>query len=168
MKLKKFLLTCMALTTALIPLSISASAVNNTDVNFSIPIISNVVSPNTLTAARVKQDSSSSYIDYTKLSNDTTNASGPYQFKAFIFGSSRSNGTYVDCSSYTWNGLERTPAIVTRGTRGLIRQDVYEKFGYGAYGQIYGTKAPSSTTGTAKGCWSVDSVGSYQYYNHVK
>lgn len=101
------------------------------------------------------------------ISASAVNNTEPYQFEARIYVSSKQTGSYVDCSSYTWDGYARSKAIVTRGSRGLIRQDIYEIFGYGAYGQIWGTKAPNGTTGTAKGCWSVDSVGTYNYYNHV-
>ena len=60
-------------------------------------------------------------------------------------------------SSYTPSGVLRKKAVITKGTKGYIIQYVYETFGYNAYAQIYG-KQYSSYTGTAKGCWSPDSV----------
>ncbi|MDD5796500.1 MAG: hypothetical protein PUD24_06165 [Oscillospiraceae bacterium] len=148
-----------------------ASAANNTDTNFSISITStSVTSSNSATARRLKTDTSSSYINYTKLADKTTSASGPYKFIAKIYGSATSSSAMVDCTSYVHNSSGtvigyRSDAVVTKGSVGLIRQDVYEMFGSGAYGQIWGRAYSSSYTGTAKGCWSVDSVGSYSYYN---
>lgn len=147
------------------------SANNHTDVNFSIPITSTATTIANNIARREKMDSSSSYVNYTNLANGTTAASGPYKFVVKIYGSASSGSSMVDCTSYVHNSSgavigERTKAVVTKGTVGLVRQDVYEMFGSGAYGQIWGTAASKSYTGTAKGCWSVDSVGSsYSYYN---
>lgn len=162
-KLFAGMIACTALISALV---VPASAANNTDTNFTCTIASGIRYANTETAQRLKQDSSSSYINYSTRVNGTA-ASGPYQFEAIIYGADSYYSTFVDCSSFTNSGKPRSKAIVTRGSKGLVRQDVYEKFGSGAYGQIWGTKAPSGTTGTAKGCWSVDSVGSYPYYNYV-
>ena len=98
---------------------------------------------------------------------------GEFCFLVGPSGSS-SGSSMVDCTSYVHNSSgavigERTKAVVTKGTVGLVRQDVYEMFGSGAYGQIWGTAASKSYTGTAKGCWSVDSVGSsYSYYNNPR
>lgn len=147
------------------------SANNHTDVNFSIPITSTATTTANNIARRKKMDSSSSYVNYTKLANGTTSASGPYKFVVKIYGSATSNSSMVDCTSYVHNSSgtvigQRSPAIVTKNTVGLVRQDVYEMFGSGAYGQFWGTAYSNSYAGTAKGCWSVDSVGSsYSYYN---
>lgn len=164
MKIKKMIVTAMAMVMLMSLFAMPASAGNNTDSNFEITISSGTINGSVLEAARIKMDSTASYVNYTTTKNGAA-STGPVRFEAFIYGCPIIDGDYVDCSSYTWNGLPRTKAIVAKGTKGFIRQDVYEKFGYGSYGIIGGTKASSSTTGTAKGCWSVDSVGSYPYYN---
>lgn len=143
--------------------TVSAGAVNNTDVNFTVPAISySVRYANTETAQRLKTNTSSCYINYTNRV-DGTAATGPYQFEAFIYGAGSYSGNFVDCSSYTVTGAALPRAIVTRGSVGLIHQKIYEVFGAGSYGQIWGSAV--SESGYAKGCWSVDSVGTYAYYN---
>lgn len=103
---------------------------------------------------RIKTDSSSSYINY----NGT---GGPIKFEAIIYGCDwRGLGEkdytthyyiYVDGGA---KRVDRPRAIVTRGTRGFVRQDVYESGASHAKlkGKYY------SGTGTAKGVWSPDSV----------
>lgn len=164
MKCKKMLMATIAvvmLLTSVIP----ASANNNTDVNFATVVENGWRHESSDAAQRLKTDDSASYVNYSTRVNGS-GATGPHQFEAIIYGCRAYAGTYVDCTSYTWDGLPRTKAIVTKGSVGLVRQDIYEKFGSGAYGQIWG--GYSGYTGTAKGCWSVDSVGSYPYYNKLK
>jgi len=60
----------------------------------------------------------------------------------------------------------RRDAIVTRGTKGYIRQDVREKYGTSAWASLRGKY--SSGLGTAIGEWSPDSVpqsGCIEYNN---
>ena len=168
-KVKRTLTMCLACVLLVSAIAIPASAVNNVDTNFTIPATStSMISKSTELAQRQKQDSSSSYINYDTRSSGIA-ATGPYQFEAFIYGANTRNGVYIDCSSYTYNGLPRTKCIVTRGTVGLVRQDIWEIFyngdGVYPYGQIYGRR--SGDSGYARGCWSVDSVGSYDYYNDL-
>ena len=146
-----------------------ASANNHTDANFEISITSTSTTRSNVYVRRAKLDNSSTYVNYTKLKDGITNASGPYKFVAVIYGSATTSSSLVDCTSYVHNSSGtvvgyRTPAVVTRGTVGLIRQDVYEMFGYNSYGQIFGRAYSNSYTGTARGCWSVDSVGSSYNY----
>lgn len=164
---KRMLAICLACVLLVCAMALPASAKNNTDTNFTVRATSTSVRyANSETAQRLKEDDSSSYINYsTRVGGGA--ATGPYQFEAFIYGANTRNGSYVDCSSYTYDGYARSKCIVTRGSVGLVRQDVYEKFGSGSYGQIWGKMAPSGTSGYAKGCWSVDSLGSYPYYNYV-
>lgn len=51
-----------------------------------------------------------------------------------------------------------TSVIVTKGTKGYIKQTVYETFGSSSYAQLKGAKVSGYTTGIARGCWSPDSV----------
>lgn len=150
---------------SVLTVSASANAVNNKDVNFSVQAISTTTRfANTESAQRLKTNTSGSYINYTTRV-DGTAATGPYQFEAFIYGADSYSGSFVDCSSYTVSGAALPRAIVTRGSVGLVHQKVYEVFGVGSYGQIWGCKVAGYASATAKGCWSVDSVGSYAYYN---
>ena len=147
--------------------SIPASAANTYDENFVIIIATAVVNMNSGIAARVKQDYSASYVNYLT-DKDGNDASGPYRFEVQIWGGETKNGPFYDCSSYTYNGIARTKAIVEMGSYGLVRNDVAERYGVGSYGQIYGKKYEYGTTGTARGCWSVDSINyGYDYYNDI-
>lgn len=163
MKRKRFLAILLVVMTLMSICTFSVSA-SNVDSNFEIHIPnSNVVASSTY-AARVKDNSSSAYVNY-KTRVGGSAASGPYQFEVQIWGSYTSSGSFTDCSSYTINGIARTKAIVTRGTVGLVRQDVYERYGAYSYAQIYGKRI--SESGIALGCWSPDSIGSYSYYNSI-
>lgn len=164
MKTKKILIFLLTLVAMLSVFAVSASANNHTDVDFILYAFTNP-EPNTYTAARLKKDTSSSYVNYTTNSRGYA-ASGPYKFEAFIYGSSNGS-TFVDCSSYTYNNRPRSRAIITKGTKGFIRQDVYERFGYNSYAQIWAKQESQANRGTAMGCWSADSVGTYNHYNHV-
>ena len=167
MKTKRFFAIFLAAVMMVCTFAVSVSAANNTDVDFEIPIVNDYSNAaNRISAQRLKEDASASYVNYTTTTSGAS-ATGPYKVEAKIFGANSWGGTYVDCSSYTWDGIPRSKAIVTKGTKGFVRQDIYEKFGSGAYGQIWGHKASTSTTGTPRGCWSVDSVGSYSYYNDI-
>ena len=163
MKTKRFLAAILAVMMLVSTFAFSASA-SNQDGNFHIHMSSPGVVASSSYAARVKEDSTSSYINYNTIVGGNA-ASGPYQFEAQIWGAYAPEGPYKDCSSYTKSGLPRTKAIITRGTVGLMRQDVYEWFGDNSVAQIYG--AMISESGIANGCWSADSVGSYNYYNRL-
>ena len=144
----------------------AASTNNNVDVNFVLPIQNNVDSCNTLSSSRIKRDYSSSYVNYKKNASGVT-STGPYEIEVIVYGAAEEDWTYYDCTRYTYDGQPRTKAIVRIYTEGFVRQDVAERFGVGSWGQIYGRMAPNSTSGTAIGCWSVDSVGSGTYYNQL-
>ena len=163
MKIKRLLSLVLAVMVLLSVYTFSVSA-SNVDSNFEIHIPNSSVVANSTYAARVKDNSSSAYVNY-KTRVGGSAASGPYQFEVQIWGSYSSNGPFTDCSSYTINGIARTKAVVTRGTVGLVRQDVYERYGAYSYAQIYGKRI--SESGIALGCWSPDSVGSYSYYNSI-
>lgn len=165
MKIKRFATLFCAVMMVCSVLTVSASASNNTDVNFSVPATSTTVRyANNESAQRMKKNTSGCYVNYTTRVGGAA-ASGPYQFQAFIYGADSYYGQFVDCSSYTVTGASLPKAIVTRGSVGLIHQKVYEVFGEGSYGQIWGCRVSGYASSTAKGCWSVDSVGSYTYYN---
>ena len=146
--------------------SIPASAVNNEDTNFEIHMSSPGAVASTTYAPRVKEDTSSSYINYRTRVGGAA-ASGPYQFEAQIWGYYSAQGAFTDCTTTVYEtNLQRSKAIITYGTEGLVRQDVYEKYRDGAHAQIYG--AMISESGIAKGCWSPDSINyGYSYYNYV-
>lgn len=143
----------------------SASAANTTDTNFEIHMSSPGAVSSSTYAARVKQNASSTYINYqTRVGGGS--ASGPRQFEAQIWGYySNTPSKFTDCSSVSYTtGLSRAKSIITLGTYGLMKQDVYERYGYNSYAQIYG--AMISESGIALGCWSPDSVNyGYSYYN---
>lgn len=169
-KIRRMLAMCLACALLLSAMALPASANNNTDTDFMIAITDpGKIHKNSKTVQRAKYDASSSYINYGTWANGTP-AWGVNQFEAFIYGSRTYGGKFEDCSSETYNGYKRSRAIVNFGTRGLIRQDIWEKFykndNVYPYGQIYG--ASVGYAGRAEGCWSVDSVGDhYQYYNYV-
>lgn len=156
-KLKKIIaITTLAIVmaTSTSAMSITANAANTSNKNFSIALSTNAKRSSS-TVARLKQDSTSSYVNY-KVKADGSTATGPAKFYAYIYGGT-SSSNLVDASSYTPSGVARKKAVVTKGTKGYIIQYVYEIFGYNAYTQIYGRQY-STYTGTAKGCWSPDSV----------
>ena len=155
MRKKRFL----SLAAAFITFTMSAipvTAAETSDKPFSIPINSTSSTPveSTTNPVRIKTDASSTYINY--------NGSGPSKFVAIIYGCDSRGHSEMDCTSnytvYVGNGtyqnITRPPAIVTRGTRGFVRQDVAEKkFTHAKLkGKYY------SGLGTAKGEWSPDSV----------
>ena len=141
----------------------SASAANITDANFNITIQSGLKSANAY-SRRLKENDSSTYVNYATRADHTTPASGPYKFKCYVYGSDTSTSGLVDLSSYDQYGNARPDAVVTRGSIGYIYQLIHETFGDNAYAQLYGGQY-QSYTGTAKGCWSSDSVGSGIVYN---
>ena len=168
MKTKRFLAALLAVMMLVSTFAFSASANNNTDVNFYFDFNSGYICEDE--SVRLKTDTSSSYVNY----NTTTTgglAQGPYKIQVFIYGSDNYSTGFVDCTSYTSTGLARTPAYVTKGTEGLVRQDVYEEFSQNGevscWGKIYGKLVTGYSADYATGCWSVDSVGTYQYYNRV-
>lgn len=167
MKLKRFLVLLLAVVLVVGATTIPASAVNNTDVEFRIIIPVAGVNASNGIAARVKEDYSASYVNYKKCL-DGTDAYGPLYIEIQIWGGDTQKGPFYDCSSYTYNGLPRTKAIVTLGSYGLVRNDVAERFGLDSYGQIYGKKTDNGATGWAYGHWSVDSINyGYNYYNDL-
>lgn len=164
-KMKKLAAVAAAAIMAVSTMSVSASAAETSDSNFSISIFSvSALSSNTA-SRRQKTDSSSTYVNYITQVDGTT-ASGPYKFRAVIFGSNGVSGVLKDCSSYTSSGTERPAAIVTKGTKGYIKQLVFEEFKSNAYAQIYGAASSSQYTGTAKGKWSPDSVADPDAVNY--
>ena len=156
------IMATIALTSTGLSSTMSASASNTTNVNYSINISSNI---STKTAdsnsQQLKQDDKSTYINYNSLKNGGS-VSGPTKFRVYVFGSATSNGTYVDCSSYKSDGTARPAAIITKGTKGYVKQLVYETFGYNSYAKLYGQRYKVGNTtygyGTTTGCWSPDSV----------
>lgn len=163
MKWKKYAAVAMA--TMMIAgnaMGVTAHA-NARDTDFKIAISTSGKAQNTA-SRRQKEDSSYTYVNYSTKINGSS-AYGPAKFRAYVYGSNGSEGTLVDCSSYTSSGAARKPAIVTLGTRGFITQLVREKYGADAYAQLYGSYYAG--TGSANGCWSPDSVpdSSAIYYN---
>lgn len=161
--MRKRLLALMA-TLLLTGASCSLAEASTSDINFSIPIMESG-EIRFSTGMGLKEDDSSTYVNYTRSASGTT-ASGPYKIQALIYGRDYA-GDYVDCTSRTLHGSIRPAPIVTRGTKGYITQFIYERFGE-TYAKIAGSKAPGQfDTGTAFGCWSADSV--YEsgtiYYN---
>jgi len=157
MKIKKVAVFAVAVMMTLSVLSIPVSA-DNRDSSFSIAITSTSGVTKNSISVRKKDDTTSSYLKYN---------AGPYKFIAYVYGASGSNGTYTDCTSII-NGTNkrRRDAIVTRGTKGYIRQDVREKYGTSAWASLRGKY--SSGLGTARGEWSPDSVpqsGCIEYNN---
>ena len=164
-KMRKFAAAIMAAATLATSAvcNISASAANITDADFSITIQSGYRIANS-NARRLKTNASSTYVNYATLSDYVTPASGPYKFKCYVYGSNTSTSALVDLSSYDQNGNARPEAVVTRGSIGYMYQLINETFGANAYAQLYGGKY-QNYSGTAKGCWSSDSVGSGYVYN---
>lgn len=162
--IKKVVASLMAIASlSTCAMGITASAAETNDTNFSISIQSNIISPSS-SSRRLKTNDTSTYVNYKTLANHSTSASGPYKFRCYVYGSDTSTSQLIDLSSYDLNGNARPQAIVTRGTTGYMYQLINETFGPNAYAQLYGSKY-SSYTGTAKGCWSSDSVGSGTIYN---
>ena len=155
MKIEKCLAGFMVLATTVL-LTIPVSAAETTDKPFSIPIntTSDAHIESTTNPVRIKTDSSSTYIK----SSDT----GPSSFVAIIYGCDWRGLSDMDCTSNYiisdghggYRLIERPPAVVKRGTRGFVRQDVYER-NY-PYAKLKGQY--HNGIGTAKGVWSPDSV----------
>lgn len=167
MKLKRIAAIALAtMTMAVGVMSISASAANTTDENFSISITSTSTKRSNSASRRLKTNSTSTFVNYKTLKDGSTSASGPYKFVAYVYGSDTSSSALVDLSSYDSSGNARKKAVVTKGTKGFIKQLVNETFGSNAYAQLYGSQYSGSTTGTAKGCWSPDSVADSSAVNY--
>lgn len=129
------------------PLHVSA---HSTDVPFEITINSSGSNFSDYSAQK-KDNSTSSYIKY-------NSSGGPYKVIALIYGAKSEYGTYIDLTSREfYSNEERRDAVVTRGTKGFIRQDVYEAFGERAWARLH-MKKYGSYLGTARGVWSPDSV----------
>lgn len=163
-RIKKIIVAVMAVATMATSAvgTMSASAANTSNYDFNINISSNTgtIRADTLNPKQMKLDSTSTYVNYTVTKNGTS-SSGPSKFRVYVYGSSTENGTYVDCSSYKSDGTARPAAIVTKGTKGFVKQLVYENFGYGSYATLYGQRYKVGSTtygyGTTTGCWSPDS-----------
>lgn len=156
MKIKKCLAGFMILVITVL-LAMPVSAAETTDKPFSIPIntTSDAHIESTTNPVRIKTDSSSTYINYSGI--------GPSSFVAIIYGCDWRGLSEMDCTSnYTvydssrggYILIERPPAVVSRGTRGFVRQDVYER-NY-SHAKLKGKYHKG--TGTANGFWSPDSV----------
>lgn len=137
-------------------LCIPASAAYTTDVDFHLAVTS---IPTDTNHVRKKDNSTSSYVNYQTMT-DGSSARGVYRFEALIYGADSALSTeFTDCTSVIWGtNTKRPKAIVTRGTRGFIRQDVYERFGSNAWAELTARADSTSGTGYAFGCWSPDSV----------
>ena len=139
--------------------NISASAANITDANFNITVQSGMKTSNS-NSRRLKTNASSTYVNYAKRDLCPTGRFG----RGYVYGSDTATSALVDLSSYDSHGNARPDAVVTRGSTGYIYQLINETFGANAYAQLYGSKY-QNYTGTARGCWSSDSVGSGYIYN---
>lgn len=152
MKLKKILAIAIATMTITANLSLLPVSASTTNSNFAIVIQSGKVNKDTV-GVRKKANTSSVYLNYKNQVNGSS-SSGPTKFRAYVYGSATSNGTMSDCTCY--NTSIATYPVVTRGTKGFVKQVVCERFGRGSYALLYGSSAGS--TGIARGCWSPDSV----------
>lgn len=101
----------------------------------------------------MKTNLTSSYVNY--------NGSGPLKFIGIIYGCDFRGDSEENCTSIYMiekNGAayyyKRPDAVITRGTRGFIRQDVWERnYKFAKLKGKYHTG-----TGNAIGVWSPDSV----------
>lgn len=100
-----------------------------------------------------RKKATSTYVNYSKTVGPNYNgqATGPNKIRMYVYGSEGPNGSLAN---YTCG----TSVIVTKGTKGYIKQTVYETFGSSSYAQLKGAKVSGYTTGIARGCWSPDSV----------
>lgn len=134
--------------------SIPVSA-NNTDSDFAVGVYAKGVGD--AQSERKKDDSTSTYLNYSTRVNGSA-ASGVYQWQALIYGANSPTSTqFTDCTSVIWGtSISRPKAIITKGTKGYIRQDVRERFGSYAHAKI--VSRSTGYTGNAIGKWSPDSV----------
>jgi hypothetical protein len=151
-KIKRIAIAALAavtMATSVISIPVSASTV---DTDFEI-VIPNSGSNYNQNSRRKKATSTSTYVNYSKTVGPNYNgkATGPNKIKMYVYGSNGSSGTLAN---YTCG----TSVIVTKGTKGYIKQTVYETFGSNSYAQLKGAKASGYTTGIARGCWSPDSA----------
>lgn len=152
MKLKRMLtliLAMLVVVTSMVCIPVSASTV---DSDFEIFIQNSGISAD-LNSRRKKATSTSTYVNYSKTVGPNFNgqATGPNKIRMYVYGS---NGPSGDLANYTIG----TSVVVTKGTRGYIKQTVYEVFGSNAYAQLRGAMVSGYGTGIARGCWSPDSV----------
>lgn len=150
MKLKKTIALFMITIIMVLSLPFSVSA-HSQDRAYELYLQSGDTVTGNRSGPRQKKDNSTS--SYVK-----SEAGGMYKFICVIYGAStRLTNTAVDCTTTEiHSGKDRTPAIVTRGTKGFVRQDVYERFGENAWAQIYAK--PIGYYGDNYGVWSPDSV----------
>ena len=152
MKFKKIAITALSsitMATSVMCMPVSASTV---DSDFEI-VIPNSGSNYNQNSRRKKATSTSTYVNYSKTVGPNYNgqATGPNKIRMYVYGSEGPNGSLAN---YTCG----TSVIVTKGTKGYIKQTVYETFGSSSYAQLKGAKVSGYTTGIARGCWSPDSV----------
>lgn len=130
---------------------------NSNDSQFTVNISSSSFTASTSNSVRIKDGTTSSYINY------PSSSSGPVYWVAAIYGSASASSGFTNCTSVIFGTNTHRPiAKITKGTAGYVEQDVYEKYGiyYGyspVYAKIYGKKY-NSGTGTVNGIWSPDSV----------
>lgn len=137
--------------------STSVSAAETSDEPFSINITTagSTHFTSSTNPVRVKTNSTSTYINYNK-------SSGPVSFIAIIYGCDYRGQGDMDCTTYaimqdfdgSYYQVKRPPAVVRRGTRGFVRQDVYERAC--PYAKLKGKY--NQGLGKAEGVWSPDSV----------
>lgn len=128
-----------------------------TDYAFEIDIYENGVNIENNNPRRLKEDSTSVYVNYAVTITGAA-ATGPESFIAYVYGSI-GYGTLVDCSSYSNTGVAQKRAVVTLGTKGYIKNWAIETFGKDntVRVQLYG-REHDGHTGTAVGKWSADST----------
>lgn len=126
--------------------ALPASAKNNEDVPFIFNFSWTQSTGNTVEGK--KEDDSGTYIKASQIPKDG--------FQVFVDGK-RSDGTWIDCTSYAYG----TAFLTVTGAGRLVRQFVYEN-GY-RYARLGGYKTGADKGAT--GVWSPDSLGSYPYLN---
>ncbi len=152
MKFKKIAIAALAaitMATSIMYMPVSASTV---DTDFEI-VIPNSGSNYNQNSKRKKATSTSTYVNYSKTVGPNYNgqATGPNKIRMYVYGSNGPNGSLAN---YTCG----TSVIVTKGTKGYIKQTVYETYGSNSYAQLKGAKVSGYSTGIARGCWSPDSA----------
>lgn len=163
MKLKRIAIAALAaitIATSVMSMPVSASTV---DSDFAIVIQTGKTNADT-NGKRKKTTTTSTYVNYNKTVGPGSGAaSGPAKFRVYVYGSSSATGAMKDCTCY--NTSVAAYPVITKGTKGYVKQLVCEQYGANAYALLYGSKY--SGTGTARGCWSPDSASESgaTYYN---
>lgn len=165
MKFRKIVCTLLGCL-VLIGVCSEYAVATSSDSSFTVTPGSGYFSASTTNSVRIKDGTTSSYINY------PASESGPVYWEAAIYGSSKRNSDYTNCTStIIGTNIQRSQAIITKGTAGYVEQDVYEKYGIQmgcgtVYAKIYG-KRYNNQSGTVNGIWSPDSVyeAGLQTYN---